>query len=329
MNRRDTVVALFALGAVAAPFISAAQSPTVVARIGYLQLSVSSFDKARLAMFKEGLRELGYVEGKNFVIEWRSAEGKYERLPTLAAELVGLQMNVIVAAGGTPSALAAKNATKTIPIVFPTAADPVALGIVASLARPGGNVTGLSQQSAGTVAKRLQLLKEIVPHAKRIAVLTNPSNSSAVPWIKETQAATKQLAVTFLFIEARAPAEFDDAFAEIARKQADGLLIFEDVMFAVEAPRLGSLAAKWKLPTMGRNSVMPEAGALASYGVNTLEMYRRAAAYVDKILKGAKPGDLPIEQPTTFEFVINIKTAKALGITIPPKILLRADRVIE
>lgn len=289
----------------------------------------SSTPNARLAAFKQGLRDLGYVEGKSFVIEYRSAEGKYERFPALAEELVRLKVDVILADDGTPSTLAAKNATRTIPIVFPALNEPVASGIVTSLARPGGNVTGLTLQSPDTTAKRLQVLKEIIPSAKRIVVLVNPSNSSAVPWLQELPVAAKKLRVELLVVEARSPGEIDTAFADIGRKGSDGLVIFDDTVFFAESSRIAALAARMKLPTIGGNSLVAESGGLASYGPNRLDLVRRSATFVHKILKGAKPADLPIEQASKFDLIINARTAKALGITFPQSILVRADKVIE
>jgi len=326
-NRRKLIIALGA-GALVAPLASLAQAPTGVSRIGYMALP-SSTPNARLAAFMQGLRELGYLEGKNFVIEYRSAEGKYDRFPGLAGELVRLNVDVIVSDDGTESILAAKNATRTIPIVFTTVNDPVALGIVASLARPGGNVTGLSLQSPDTIAKRLQLLKEIVPGAKRVGLLVNPSNSSAVTWLKELPPAAKTLGVELLFVEARSPAELDGAFAEIARKRVDSLILFDDAMFIAQASRIATFAARLTLPTMSGYSVLPQSGGLVSYGPNRLDMVRRAATLVEKILKGAKPANLPVEQPLKFDLVINGKTAKALGIEIPNMILVQATKVIE
>jgi putative ABC transport system substrate-binding protein len=312
-----------------APLLSRANAPAGVRRIGFLVPSSTPLFKGFLEAFTQGLRELGYVEGKNFVIEQRSAEGENSRLPALAAELVALKVAVIVAAGGTPSILVAKNATKTIPIVFPTSGDPVVQGLVASFARPGGNLTGLFLQGPDSVGKRLELLKQIVPHAKRIAVLTNPNNSGALPFLNEAQTAAGVLGVELLVIDARAPADFDGAFAELGRRQADGLVIFEDAMLLAESSRLATLAAKRKLPTMGGSELVTAAGGLASYGPNRNEMYRRASAFVDRILRGAKPADLPVGMPLKYDLVINRRTAKALGIVIPQSILLRASQAID
>jgi putative ABC transport system substrate-binding protein len=328
MKRRELIVAL-GLCVLAAPLVSHAQTPTGVPRIGFMQDSATPFNKARFEAFRQGLRELGYVEGKTVVIEYRNAEGKFDRLPALAAELLGLKVNIIVADGGAVTALAAKGATRTVPIVFPAVADPVSTGLVANLARPGGNLTGLSLQSPDTAGKRLQLLKEIVPRAKRIAFLVNPSNTSTAAVLREVQTASRTLGLEVQVVEAQAPAEFDVAFAEIARKRADALIVFPDSMFVAQSARIAALAAKLKLPTMGDNSALPESGGLVSYGANRLDMLRRAAIVVDKILKGAKPATLPVDQPSKFDLILNLKTAKALGLTIPPAVLLRADKVIE
>jgi putative ABC transport system substrate-binding protein len=328
MNKRRKLLVAFGAGMLAAPLVSLAQAPTGVPRIGYLALPTST-PNVRLAAFMQGLRDLDYLEGKNFVIEYRSAEGKYDRFPALALELARLNVDVILSDDGTESILAAKNATRTIPIVFTTVNDPIALGVVASLARPGGNVTGLSLQSPDTTAKRLQLLKEIVPGAKRVGFLVNPGNSSTVTWLKELPRAAKALGVELLFVEARSPAELDGAFAEIARKRVDSLVLFDDAMFIAESARIATLAARLKLPTMSGTSGLPESGGLVSYGPNRLDLVRRAATLVDKILKGAKPANLPVEQPLKFDLVINLKTAKALGITVPQSVLISADRVIE
>lgn len=328
MTTRRALLTFGASIAIASPFVSLAQAPARISRIGYIALPSSS-PNVRLAAFREGMRELGYTEGRNFIVEYRSAEGKYERYPALAAQLVRMSVDVIVADEGTEAVLAAKNATSAIPIVFTTVNDPVASGIVASLARPGGNLTGLTIQSPETTAKRLQVLKEILPAAKRIVVLVNPGNSSAKSWLKELPAAARLLKLELAVVEARTPAELDTAFATIARQAPHGMVIFDDAMFLAESARIGALATALKLPAIGGASLLTDNGVLVSYGPNRLEMVRRAATFVDKILKGAKPADLPIEQPSTFELLINMKTARALGITIPQSVLLRADKVIE
>ena len=313
-----------------APLAAEAQQPAKVPRIGYLRASHGTpTSDARLVAFRQALRELGYVEGTTILIEFRSAGGKADRLAALAAELVRLKVDVIIAEGGTASVLAAKNASQTIPIVFPTIGDPVAQGVVTNLARPGGNLTGLSLQAPETTGKLFELLKEIVSGATRIAFLVNPDNPSLRPVLPEVQIAAQKLGVEILIVEARVPADFGGAFAETARWRADALVIWSDQMLVAQFSSLGRLAAKHKLPTISSNSALPEQGGLASYGPNRLDLMRRAAILVDKILKGAKPGDLPIEQPTTFDLVINLKTAKVLGLKIPSSILLRTDQIID
>jgi putative ABC transport system substrate-binding protein len=305
-----------------------AQQPKKVPRIGYLATGSASAVSRLTEAFREGLRELGYVEGKDIAIEYRYADGKAERLPDLAAELVRLKVDVLVAAGA-PAAHAAKTATSTIPIVIGNAADPVGTGLVASLARPGGNITGLSDFNLGVITKRLELLKEVVPTASRIAVLLNPANPTNPLQLKETQAAAPGLGVTLLPLEVRGPDDFDRAFTAMRKERARALLVFGDPMFGTHRTRIVELAAKSRLPAIWSLSEYVEAGGLMSYGTHFNDLYRRATIYVDKILKGAKPAELPVEQPTKFELVINLKTAKQIGLTIPPNVLARADKVIK
>jgi putative tryptophan/tyrosine transport system substrate-binding protein len=266
------------------------------------------------------------------VIEYRDAEGKSERLPALAAELVALKVDVIVAAGGTLAALAAKQATRTLPIVFANAADPVADGLVTSLARPGGNITGLSNLLAELVSKCLEQLKQAVPGVSRVGVLWQPgaqAERTEKDMLKAAEVAARALGVRPQFVEARAPENFDRAFSDMTRARAGALTLLTSAMFFSERRRLVDLAAKNRLPAAYPWREFVDAGGLMAYGPNAADLYRRAATYVDKILKGAKPGDLPVEQPTKFELVINLKTAKALGLTIPPSLLGRADEVIQ
>src|SRR5216684_4296283 len=308
----------------AAPLGSLAQQPTArIARIGFLGQTSASLSASviRVEALRTGLRDLGYVEGKNLTIEFRWAEGKHERLPDLAAELVRLKVDVIVTQG-TPGALAAKQATATIPIVMAVVADPVATGLVASLARPGGNITGGSWVSHEVSAKRLELLRDAFPRTKRVAVLINPNNASNPPILQAMELAARSLKLEISQFEARGPNEFESAFTAMAAKRVDAVTIIAN------AKAIANLAAKKRLPLMAFNETV-EAGGLMAYGANFPEMYRRAASYVDKILKGAKPGELPIEQATKFELVINLKAAKALGLTIPQSVLLRADEVIQ
>ena len=326
-NRRKLLLALGA-AALASPLTPHAQPQTKVWRIGFLTPYPSGNDRD-LEVFKQQLRDLGHVEGKTIAIDYRSAEGKYDRLPGLAAELVGRNVDVILSDRGTPTVTAARNATNTIPIVFVGVADPVGQGIVASLARPGGNVTGATIQSRDTAGKSLALLKEIVPSAKRVAILSNPTNPGLSLVLNEMQTAAKTLRLEITVVNAGTPAEFDRAFAEIVRNRAAGLVILADALFHSETGRLATLAARHRMPTMGGSNAIPESGGLMSYGPNRLDMVRRAAILVDKILKGAKPADLPVEQPTQFELVLNKRTAKDLGLKIPNSILVQATKVIE
>jgi putative tryptophan/tyrosine transport system substrate-binding protein len=329
MDRRDTVLALLALGA--APLAAEAQHAGKVARIGFLAANLAANTHLHKA-FRQGLRDLGYVEGRNLVIEYRDAEGKLERLPALAAELVALKVDVIVTGGGTPTALAAKQATWTLPIVFASAPDPVTDGLVTSLARPGGNVTGSSALSPELVGKCLEQLKQAVPGVSRVAVLWHPGaagESTGKDMLKSAEGAARALGVRLQFVEARGPADFDTAFSDMTRARADALTVLPSVMFFSERRRLVGLAAKNRLPAVYAQREFIDAGGLMAYGANLADLFRRAATYVDRILQGAKPSDLPVEQPTKFELVINLKAAKTLGLTIPPSVLQRADQVIE
>jgi len=300
-----------------------------VARIGFLGLNPGANLHLRGA-FLQGLRDLGYVEGRNVVIEYRSAEGKLERLRALAAELVALKVDVIVTGGGTPTALAAKEATRTLPIVFTSATDPVTDGLVTSLAHPGGNVTGLSNLAPELVGKCLEQLKEAVPQVSLVAVLWQPGAvGGRTDMLKPAEVAARALGVRVQFVEARGPADFDRAFSDMTRARAGALAVLGSAIFNSERRRLVDLAAKHRLPTVYTSRDFVDAGGLMTYGVNLADLFRRAAAYVDKTLKGTKPGDLPVEQPTKFELMINLKTAKALGLTISPSLLQRADEVIE
>ena len=306
-----------------------AQPTGKVYRIGYLTSGAAGITPRPVAAFREGLRELGWVEGQNIEIDYRHAEGRFDRLPELAAELVRLKPDVI-AAGPTPPAVAAKNATATIPIVMMGVGDPVGLGLVASLARPGGNVTGLSfTVGMETLGKDLELLREALPKVRRVAVLSNPANPSHALAIGNVKAAGRSLGVQLKLLEARGPDQFDGAFTAMAEDRVEALLVVADSLFILHRARLAELAAKYRLPSMHGVRENVEAGGLLSYGPSNEALWRRAAFFVDKILKGAKPADLPVEQPTKFELVINLKTAKALGLTIPQSLVLRADEVIE
>jgi putative ABC transport system substrate-binding protein len=329
MERREFLGTMTG-GLLAAPLSAEAQQATKVARIGYLATNLAGNPHGREAV-RQGLRDLGYVEGRNVVIEYRDAEGKLERLPALAAELVALKVDVIVTAS-TAAALAAKQATRTLPIVFAVAADPVADGLVTSLARPGGNVTGLSLLFPELVGKGLEHLKRAVPRVSRVAVLWQPGTygeRTEKDLLKEAEVAARALGVRLQVVEARSPADFDRAFSDMTRARAGALTVLGGGMFFGERRRLVDLAAKNRLPAVYPQREYVDAGGLMAYGPSLADMYRRAATYVDKILKGAKPADLPVEQPSKFELVINLKTAKALGLTIPPSVLGRADQVIE
>jgi putative tryptophan/tyrosine transport system substrate-binding protein len=335
MTIRATLLAALALGLLAAPLAAGAQPAGKVPRIGILS-PASPSDTGRnpsdlavlFAAFREGLRELGYVEGRNIQIESRWAEGNYDRLPGLAADLVRLKVDVIVTYG-TPAAQAAKGATGTIPIVMAAIIDPVASGLVTSLARPGGNITGQSMMSPDLAEKQLQILKELVPKTSRVAVLHNPANPGNAPQVRHAQDAARALGVRLQILGARGPSEIDSAFSAMAAEQAGAVIVLVDAVLQSNRARIADLAARHRLPAVYGLHEYAEAGGLLAYGPNRLDMFRRAATYVDRILKGAKPGDLPVEQPSTFTLVINLKTAKALGLTIPPSLLLRADQVIE
>ena len=306
-----------------------AQQPKKVPRIGYLSVSSPSAMSTRTEAFRQGLRELGYVEGKNIVIEWRSAEGKRDRLPSLAAELVRLKVDIIVTAGP-PATRSAKEATVTIPIVFAQDGDPVASGFVASLARPGGNITGLSTLAPELSGKRLELLKEIVPRLSRVAVLGNSTNPANAQVLKETELAAGVFGVKLQYLDVLDPKDIETAFRAASKGRADAVLMtVSGGVVLSQRTQVVELAAKSRLPAMYIIREYVETGGLMSYGVSLIDLDRRAATYVDKILKGAKPADLPVEQPTKFEFIINLTAAKQIGLTIPPNVLVRADRVIK
>jgi len=327
LDRRAFLVAV--TGSLLAAPLAAAQEYKAgkVWRIGYVtSQSAASAGRVSFDAFRQGLRDLGYVEGQNIVIESRWADGDYERLPTLAKELVSLNLDLIVSTGGTPTVRAVKAATTTVPIVF-VSGNAVAEGIVSNLARPAGNLTGFEVFAEELLTKQLALLKETLPKAVRVAVLWNPRTLEVRR--KGLEIAAKALRVTLRFLEAQQPGEIETALAAIARERSDALFVSPDPMFASEAERIIRWTARARLPTMYSSRNYAEGGGLMSYSADFAAIYRRAATYVDKILKGAKPGDLPVEQPTKFELVINLKTAKALGLTIPPSLLLQADQVIQ
>jgi len=305
-----------------------AQQSKKIPRIGYLSGQSASRVPASANAFRQGLGELGYIEGKNIAIEYRWAEGKNDRLPELAAELVRLRVEVIVA-GGTPGTLAAKNATSAIPIVFTGGSDVVALGLVASLARPGGNITGVSLGGPELYGKRLELLKETVSGLSRVGYLRNPDNPASRLTQEEIVAAARALGLQIQTLEVRSANEIDAAFEAAKRAQAGGLIVAQTPPINSDIKRVVSLATKSRLPAIYADKNWPDAGGLMSYSTDSADVYRRAAVYVDKILKGTKPADLPVEQPMKFEFIINLKKAKQIGLTIPPNVLVRADKVIK
>jgi len=324
------LIVLLAVAVLVVPLPGEAQQAASLPRIGFLAAASLSDPRVPryVQAFRQGLRELGYVEGQNIAIEFRWAEGQYDRLPGLAAELVRLKVNVIVA-GGPPAIQAAKQATETIPIVMAAVADPVATGFVASLARPGGNITGLSMMLPELVGKQLELLKEILPKVSRVAFLGNPANPAYAPLVRHAQDTARALGVRLQPLEARDPSEIDSAFAAITTERAGAVIVLGDTVLLDHRTRIADHAVRRRLPTVFGVSEYAEAGGLLAYGPSLSDGYRRAATYVDKILKGAKAADLPVEQPATFELVINLKAAKALGLTIPQAVLQRADRVIQ
>ena len=326
MNRRAFLSTLVT-ALCATPGAVTAQRSASVHRIGYLSGSAAS--PYTVEAFRQGLRDLGYVEGQDIAIEFRYADGAAERLAGLAAELVRLNVEVIIASPA-PSVSAARRATATIPIVMIGAFDPVSQGIVASLARPGGNVTGLTYSVGKEIyGKQLALLKETVSEARRIGVLSNPANPAAESALTELQLASRSLGVELMPSGVRNPNEIASAFAALAKEHIDALIVVSDPMLTSNAKRVADLAVKSRLPAATTNRLAVEGGYLMSYGPSFSDLWRRAAGYVDKILKGAKPGDLPVEQPTKYEFVLNLKTAQALGVSIPAPLLLRADEVIQ
>jgi putative ABC transport system substrate-binding protein len=319
---------LFVVVLLAVAVIAAAQQPTQVSRIGHLAAASLSAVAARTEAFRQGLRELGYVEGRNIVIEYRSAEGKPDRIPALAAELVRLKVDVIVT-GGPTATRAAKEATSTIPIVMTQDSDPIGTGFVASLARPGGNITGLSTLAPEISGKQLELLKEIVPRLSRVAVIwtsTQPGNAQA---LKETELAAGTFGVRLQYLDVLISKDIETAFRAASKGRAEAVLVLGGPVLNSHRTQIADLAAKNRLPTIYDRREYVEAGGLMSYATSITDLDRRAATYVDKILKGAKPADLPVEQPKKFELIINLKAAKQIGLTIPPNVLARADRVIK
>jgi ABC-type uncharacterized transport system substrate-binding protein len=329
MNPRRKLLIMLGASALAAPLRSFAQQQGKVWRVGFLAgRRPVSLDTDNYGAFPRGMRELGYVEGKNLVIEWRFADGQYERLPGLVAELVRLKVDVIVAAGP-PVVVAAQKATTTIPIVIVTGIDPVAAGFVKSLAHPGGNITGISNLSGEVSPKHLEMLLTMVPRLARVAVLVNPANPAHASMLKAVQAAAQKATVKILPVEARTPQEIETAFSVMTKENAGAIIVGLDPFFNQQRRQFVELAAKNRLPSIATFREYVEAGGLMSYGRSGTDQYRHVAVLVDKILKGAKPGDLPVEQSTKLELVINRKTAKTLGLKIPNSLLISADKVIE
>ena len=328
MKKAAVLSILSAVVLLAVAVIAEAQQPKKVPRIGYLTASTPVAQLPGTEALREGLREFGYVEGQNIAIEFRYAEEKPERLPALAADMVRLKVDVIVT-GGPTATRTAKETTNTVPIVMSQDSDPVGNGFVASLARPGGNITGLATLSPELSGKRLELLKEIVPKLNRVAVLGTSTNPGNAQGLKETELAAKAFRVQLQYLDVRDPKDIEIAFREASREQADAVLVLGGPVVLPQRTKVAELAVKNRLPAIYNRPEFVEAGGLVSYSASYTDMSRRAATYVDKILKGAKPADLPVEQPTKFEFIINLKAAKQIGLTIPPNVLARADKVIK
>ena len=325
----STKISCFALSGLllALSFPAQAQQTKNIPRIGYLGTRLGP--GANEEVFRDGLRSLGYIEGQTITIEWRYAQEKFDRLPELASELVRLKVDVIVASGGYLTVQAVQKATTTIPIVMTNVNDAVGLGLVASLARPGGNTTGISSFTPELSGKMVELAKETIPKASRVATLANTSGLNWKLNFKEMEGAARSLGLQLIALEMRGPDDLESAFDAARKKRADALILPQSGVLALYRKRIVELAAQSRLPVIGSNAAWAEEGCLLTYGPSVAEFYRRAAIYVDKILKGTKPGDLPVERPTKFEFVINLKTAKQIGLTIPPNVLARADKVIK
>jgi putative ABC transport system substrate-binding protein len=308
--------------------IAEAQRSGKIPRIGFLGNSTAALEENLVGPFREGLRDLGYVEGKNIVVEYRWAEGNYDRFPALISELVAQKVDIIVTAG-TPASLAVKKAAPSIPLVMIAVGDPIGTGLIASLAQPGGNITGLSSMAVDLEGKRLELLREVIPKLSHVAVFWNPASPFQVNSEKEVQAAARAFKMKVLSLGVQAPEQFDNAFATIRRERPRALLVLADRLFLHNRARIMEFATKQRLPGVYAYVELVEAGGLMYYGPSYADMHRRAATFVDKILKGRKPSDLPVEQPMKFDFVINLKAAKQIGVTVPPNVLVRAGRVIR
>jgi putative ABC transport system substrate-binding protein len=326
--RRRRFITLLGGAAAGWPIGARAQQVGKTHRIGFLGNSTAALEANLVGPFRDGLRELGYEEGRNIVIEYRWADGNYDRFPALVAELLARRVDVIVTAG-TPATLAVKQATTSVPLVMVAVGDPVGTGITPSLARPGGNITGLSSIAPDLEGKRLELLREVVPALSHVALFSNPLNLFHAASLRQARAAAQALQIKLQVLEVRAVKELDAAFAAIVKEQPQALLILADRVFLHDRARMMDFAAKNRLPNINAYRELVEAGGLMSYGPNYGDMHKRAATYVDKILKGANPGDLPVEQPTKFTLIVNLKTAKALGLTIPLTLQASADEVIE
>jgi len=328
IDKALTLIVAFALSVLLTPPATEAQQRAHLPRVGYLGTSSASLEAELVKAFRDGLRDLGYVEGQNILIEYRWAEGNYQRFPDLVADLVNLKVDVILTAG-TPGALAAKRATQTIPIVMAVTGDAVGTGLVSSLARPGGNLTGLTMMVPDLEGKRLEILREVVPKLTALVVLLNTANPlTAIQW-KQTEISARTLGIQLQSVELRRPEEFKDAFAKVARQRPDGITMVADRFLLAHRMQIVDFVAKTRLPAIYPYRDFVVAGGLMSYSPSYEDLFRRSATYVDKILKGAKPSDLPIEQPTKFELLVNMRTAKTLGVPIPPSLLLRADHVVE
>jgi ABC-type uncharacterized transport system substrate-binding protein len=325
-----TTLLVLLLGGLSAPAASEAQPPGKVWRVGYLGSGFKDVPASNpgFAPFVQSLRDLGYAEGRNLVLETRFAEGRTERFVALAAELVGLKLDLLVATS-TPGAVAAKQATSAVPIVMISVGEPVEVGLVESLAHPGGNVTGLSLIAPQLAAKRLDLLKQALPRLARVTVLWNSANQGMHARFQQTQAGAQSLGLALQSVTVQGPDDFEPLFAAMTRERPEALLVLADTVTVANRQRTVDFAARSRVPAIYESRAFVDAGGLMSYGVDVAEHYRRAAFYVDKILRGARPADLPVEQPTKFEMVVNLKTARTLGVTIPQSLLLRADQVIE
>ena len=330
MNTRRKLVITLGAGALVAPLGSFGQQQGNVWRVGILSARrrPASLDLDYYGAFPRRMSELGYVEGRNLIIEWRFADGEYERLPGMAEELVKLKVDVILALGP-PGAVAAQKATTTIPIVFVVSTDPVAAGLVKSLARPGGNITGLSNLAGDLSPKHLEMLAMLVPKLSRVAILFNPANSAHAGVVKNLQGAAQKAGIKALPVTAQTPPEIETAFSTMVRERAGAVIVALDPLFIQQVTQIAVQATKHRLPSIFANREYAETGGLMSYGQNQVDIYRRAAGYVDRIFKGGKPGDQPVEQPTKLELLINKRTAEALGLTIPPSLVISADKVIE